>query len=156
MDQSQLVSDYTQSFLTKLGFSTDVTLTVSYDQVADNYLISLQSPEPSLLIGFHGETLSALKFALSSHLAPKLGAWPHLTVNVNDYNERRERNLYDLADSTITQVLAENQAYALPPLTPSERRLIHVYLANHPQVSTYSEGDGPSRSLIIAPKAQTA
>ena len=152
MDNQKVVSDYTSDFLSRLGFGSEVVCEVSFDPTQDNYLISLKTADPSLLIGFHGETLTAIRFALASHLARLFSAWPHVTVNVNDYNERRERSLYDLADSTVKQVLDEQRAYALPPLSPSDRRAIHVYLANHDQITTYSEGEGRTRTLIIAPK----
>jgi len=152
MDRTQVITDYTQQFLSKFNFSHDIAVSVSFNEPENRYDISLQTADPSLLIGFHGETITALQAFLNQHFHSQFGEWLSINVNVNDYNERRERSLYDLADSTVIQVLSTHRPYALPPLTPSERRLIHVYLANHPQVSTSSEGEGRSRTLIISPK----
>jgi spoIIIJ-associated protein len=152
MDQTSKVTSYVKDFLSKFNYPEPLDFSVNFDDQDNRYTIAIQTPQPSLVIGHHGENLSATKFLLSQHLHTLFGEWVNLTLNVNDYNERRERTLYELADSTISQVLSTNRPYALPPLSASERRLVHVYLANHPQVSTSSEGEGRGRTLIISPK----
>lgn len=152
MDKTQTISDYISKFISEFGFPNHITSTVTFDAPDDRYLVSLQTSEPSLLIGHHGENLTAMQFMLGQHLNTLLGEWVNITLNVNDYQERHERTLYDLADSTVTEVLKTHRPYALPPLSASDRRLIHVYLSNHPQVVTSSEGVGRERTLIISPK----
>ncbi len=152
MDKVQTITDYVTKFLSEFGFPDPITPTVAFDPADNRYLISLHAPEPSLLIGHHGENLTALQFMLGQHLNTLLGAWVNISLNVNDYQERHERTLYDLADTTVADVLGTHQPYALPPLSAADRRLIHVYLSAHPQVVTSSEGVGRDRTLIISPK----
>lgn len=152
MDNSTQVKDYTSQFLATLGLSPLPNIQVTHSQEDNSYSIHLDTPNPSLIIGFHGETITAIQFVLAQHLHSLFGDWVNISLNVNDYNERRERSLYDLADSTVSQVLATHRPYALPPLSASERRLIHMYLSEHPQVPTMSEGEGRARTLIISPK----
>lgn len=151
-DQAQLVLSYTQDFLSHLGFGDEIQVLVQFDPSQDLHQVSLQTPNPALLIGFHGETLSSLQLILGQHLHAATGVWLNLSVNVNDYRERRESSLKSLADSTVNLVLQTNQPHALPPLPANERRIVHVYLADHLQVTTSSEGIGRARSVIISPK----
>lgn len=149
-DFSQKILDYTANFLSQTGFGSEVEVGVKLEE--DIYHITLQTPSPALLIGYHGETLSALQLVLGQHLHAATGRWLNLSLNVNDYRERRATALKTLADSAINQVIASGQPHPLPPLPASERRVIHLYLTDHPQVITSSQGVGRSRSVIISPK----
>jgi len=152
MDKTQTVLDTTINFLAQMGFGDKIKPKVSFDKESDRYLILLETDNPALLIGYHGNTLSGLQLFLGQHLHQALGEWINLTVDVNDYRVRREQSLKILADSTVEKVLETNQAYILPPMPANERRVVHVYLAEHPQVTTASSGEGKQRSVIISPK----
>src|SRR3989344_3589349 len=149
-DHTQAILDYTTNFLSQTGFGSEVEVEVQFED--DVYLITLQTPSPALLIGYHGETLSSLQLVLGQHLHAAPGQWLNLSVNVNDYRERRETALKSLADSAVSQVVTSGQPHSLPPLPASERRVIHLYLTDHPHVATPSQGVGRSRSVIISPK----
>lgn len=133
-----------------MGFGDKIEVTVTLD--GDHYSVVLKAENPALLIGYHGNTLTGLQMFVSQHLHKQFDEWINLTIDVNDYKLRREQNLKSLADSTVEQVLSSNQAYILPPMIASERRIIHMYLAEHPQVTTASSGEGRDRSVIISPK----
>lgn len=153
MDHSQTVLDVATTFLDRLGFSDTVTLSVNYDAENALYQVSLETQNPGLLIGYHGETLSSLQMFLGQHLHQALGEWVNLSLNVNDYRQRRETSVFSLADSVAARVIATGQPHSLPPMPASERRLVHLRLADHPEVATSSEGVGRHRSVIISPKA---
>ncbi len=138
----------TQVFLGQLGIEAKVNVA----QVEDIYQVNLECANPGILICHHGETLFALQLLLGQHLKAKTGEWVSLAVNVNDYRERREQSLRELADNTVEQVVATGQPYTLPPMPAGERRIVHLYLADHSGVKTESMGTGRSRSVIISPK----
>lgn len=152
MDHSAAITTYTQNFLAQTGFPPEVTVKTKYDTDGNLYQILLESPNPSLVIGYHGENLSSLQLVLSQHLHSQLDEWVNLSLNVNDYRERRQSSLEALADSAVSKVLATGQAHSLPPMPAAERRIVHLYLSEHPQISTYSEGTGKTRSVIVALK----
>ncbi len=153
MDHTSNVLAQAQELLAHLGFSIDVTATVNYDKETDTYQILLQTENPSLLIGYHGENLGAMQLILNQHLHAKYSQWFNLSVNVNDYRERRQFTLHSLADTAVSRVIATGQPHSLPPMPASERRIVHLYLANHPRVDTSSQGTGRSRSVIVSAKA---
>lgn len=150
MDKIPTILQITNDFLLQMGFADTIGVDVSQED--DHYKITLKADNPALLIGYHGNTLTGLQLFLGQHLHKKFDEWVNLTVDVNDYRERREQTLKSLADTTVEQVLSSNQAYILPPMTASERRVVHMYLSEHPQVTTASSGEGRQRSVIISPK----
>jgi spoIIIJ-associated protein len=153
MNHLKSVNSAIKNFINRLGFSESVTFETKYEQESDIYQILLQTQSPSLLIGYHGENLSAMQLLLSQHLHADIGQWLNLSLNVNDYRERRQFTLHSLADTAVSRVLATGQAHSLPPMPSSERRIVHLYLAGHPRVTTSSQGIGKSRSVIISPKS---
>ena len=152
MDYLSFLQEISQQMMTQLGFGVDVTVSCRYDSDQDLYQVLIQTDKPGGIIGYHGETLSAIQLFLGQHLRTKTGIWVNLSVNVNDYRERRQSALDSLADSVVVKVVATKLPHSLPPMPTNERRLVHLHLANHPEVTTASEGLGRTRSVVISPK----
>jgi spoIIIJ-associated protein len=152
MDYLPLLQEISSQMIDQLGFGPDVKVSSHYDADQDLYQVLIQTDKPGLIIGYHGETLSALQLFLGQHLRTQTGSWVNLSVNVNDYRERRQSALDSLADSVVIKVVSTGLPHSLPPMPANERRLVHLHLANHPQVSTASEGLGRTRSVVISPK----
>jgi len=153
MDHTKIVNKTSDEFLDQLGFSDSVNVSVKYDKAGDVYQILFQTDDPSLLIGYHGDNLFALQSFIGMHLHSHLDDWVNLSLNVNDYRERREFTIHSLADTAVSRVLATGQPHSLPPMSAGERRIVHLYLSNHPRVSTASQGVGKNRSVVISPKS---
>lgn len=153
MDHITKITKYTNEFLNQLGFSDDVSVKVNYDKPNNLYQILLETQDPSLLIGYHGDNLFAMQSLLGIHFHSQFDEWLNLSLNVNDYRERREFTLHSLADTAVSRVLATGHPHSLPPMSASERRLVHLYLSNHPRVSTASQGVGRGRCVIVSSKS---
>lgn len=151
-DHSEAILKAAQDLLGFLNLGPQTTVEVSFDTESNTYSVSIQTPTPALIIGYHGETLAAVQNLLSQHVFSKESVWPTLSVNVNDYRERRKEAVTALADSAVSRVVATGEAHSLPPMPAGERRLVHMHLQDHPQVTTASEGIGRTRSIIISPK----
>ena len=152
MDHTTVISKYTIQFLQALGFDDRVKVTVNFDKTNNLYQVLFTTEEPSLLIGYHGDNLFSMQSLLGLHLHAKLDEWVNLSLNVNDYRERREFTLHSLADTAVSRVLATGQSHSLPPMSSAERRVVHLYLSNHPRVSTLSQGMGRNRYIVVSPK----
>lgn len=114
--------------------------------------INLEPPDPGVLIGYHGETLSSFQLILSMITYRKLGEWTKILVDVGDYRQRREEQLQAMALNAAKRVKFSGESYAMPYLAPAERRIVHLILADHPDVITESEGEGRNRRIIVKPK----
>jgi spoIIIJ-associated protein len=111
------------------------------------------SPEDSgVMIGFHGEKIDALQLLLSLMYNHGQTDFKPVRLDINGYRARRAEGLNELADKAASQALESGREIILPPLSPSERRLVHVHLSTRQDVATYSEGEGRNRRLIIRPQ----
>lgn len=134
----------------KLGFDK---LKFSLKKEEEAIRIDLRAGEEAgLLIGYHGEILGALQLILGLMFYKILGEWQKIVVNVDDYLERRQQQLQELAREAAERVEASGKSEVLPFLSANERRIIHEFLASNPRVATESVGEGKERRLIISPK----
>lgn len=153
MDQKQQdkAGELVTNILKFLEVPEDV---VSYSYTGDTFKVQVNLPDDQsgVFIGYHGETISSLQLILGLVISQRLGDWHRVEVNIGDYQERRKENIVNLADNAVNRVLATGKEVMLPNLTPAERRLVHMHLADHPQVSSESRGQDPYRQLMIVPK----
>jgi spoIIIJ-associated protein len=76
-------------------------------------------------------------------------------LDINGYREKRLQALVAMAEKAAEQAVHSGREILLPALPSSERRLIHLHLQGHAEVTTYSEGVGRSRRLVVRPKNVT-
>ncbi|MCL5095614.1 MAG: KH domain-containing protein [Patescibacteria group bacterium] len=129
-----------------------VEATIEVSEKEDVYEVQIETEDTGILIGYHGETLTSLQLILSLILYKRLGSWLRLIVNVGDWRQKREEVLKQMALSAAERVIATDEAMVLPNLSSFERRIVHLILADHPKVTSSSEGEGVERKLIIKPK----
>jgi len=119
----------------------------------DIFVIQIQTGQPGILIGYHGQTLSAIQLLLGMMLFKKLNEWVRVLVNVGDYREKRKEMLENMAKAAAAKVKTSGQAHRLPPMPSIERRIVHLSLADDQQLETASEGEGRDRHIVIKPKS---
>lgn len=116
------------------------------------YIEGLDEETVGLLIGRRGETLRSLQFLLNTIVQRHADRWPHLTVDVGNYRQRRQESLEGLARRVAEQVRASRRPQTLEPMQAYERRIVHMALRADPSVYTESEGVGESRRITVFPK----
>ena len=123
----------------------------------ETFRINIESEEPSLLIGHHGENIHALQNLLRVILWNKRPEEKvNVIVDIDNYRKRQEDNVISLAERKVEAALKTNEVQSLPPMSPYFRRIIHLYLAEKYQdVTTESVGEGDFRYLTIKPKVPT-
>ena len=115
-------------------------------------VIEVQGEDSGILIGKRGETLQAFQYIVNLALSGSVGQHPLVLVDVEKYRERRSRSLEALAARVAERVLASGRPITLEPMPASERRVIHMALAEHPSVTTQSAGDGNQRKITVMPR----
>lgn len=149
-ETTSLLNSEILALIKDMGVETEME--TKTDEEAKTFSIHLDSPEAALLIGFHGETLQSLQL-IFSFLAHKLiGEWYKVSVDVGDYKQKREEQLRKLALNLAVKAKLSGEAQIIPNLNANERRLIHLVLAENPDVLSESEGEGRQRVLVIKPK----
>jgi len=115
-------------------------------------ILDVTGNDLGILIGRRGETLRALQYMTRLMLSRKLERWEPVIVDVESYRVRRRRSLRQLADRMAERVAFSQQRVVLEAMPANERRIIHIALRDHPQVTTTSIGEGDHRKVTILPK----
>jgi len=125
-------------------------LTITKDET-DSYQaqINLDDQDTGVLIGYHGDTIASLQLILGIMLYKQTGSWNRLIVNINDYRQKRQESLEKMAQDTAQKVKFSGEPIALFNLNPYERRIIHNYLNEYPEVATESQGEDKNRHLVV-------
>ena len=111
----------------------------------------VEGDDAGLLIGRRGETLQALQFITRVITNNKTGNRSIISVDVEGYNERRDQSLINLADRVAQRVVRTGRQIELEPMTPTERRVIHMSLAENGNVYTESSGICDGSRIVILP-----
>ena len=107
--------------------------------------------ELGILIGRRGQTLDALQAICYRAAARGQSDRKRVTIDAAGYRERRREVLEEEAEAAAARAERNGEPVRLEPMSASERRMVHEYLKDRPEVETYSEGDEPDRRLVIAP-----
>ena len=131
-------------------------MNVEYEivKIADNELkIRVYGDAAASLIGHRGETLDALQYlSLLVVNANRGDEYIRVTVDAEDYRERREKTLIGLAYRMAKQASTTGRPVHMEPMNPAYRRIIHTALQDSKNVKTESAGDGNDRHVVIIPK----
>lgn len=104
------------------------------------------------LIGYRGETLDSLQTILNYSLNKGREEYVKIILDIENYRQKREKTLINLAKSIASTVIRERKSITLEPMTPLERKIIHSTLQNNNKVETKSIGEEPYRKIIISLK----
>jgi spoIIIJ-associated protein len=119
-----------------------------------NIHVDIRGNDLSVLIGRRSETLSAFQYIASLIVGKEEEQFVQLTVDVEGYRDRREKQLIQMANRMADQVTKSGRRQTLEPMPSAERRIIHIALREHPAVKTESTGEEPYRKVMILPKEE--
>ncbi|MDE2785618.1 MAG: Jag N-terminal domain-containing protein [Chloroflexota bacterium] len=141
-----------QRILTAVGADVDVTLRSEHDELAGGPVIDINGPDSGLLIGRRGNTLHSLQFIVQSIVRQQFEEDVRVALDVEQYRQRREDSLREMADRVADRVAQTGRSITLEPMTPSDRRVIHLYLGERDGIRTESVGYGDARKVQIIPE----
>ena len=147
--------EYLQEVIAKMGVEN---VTFSAVQKGEATIIRLDGEHLGALIGRRGETMESLSY-LASLVANRLeGDYIKLGLDVAGYRDKRESDLTALAQRIGAKVRKTGRSFAMEPMNPYERRIIHSAIGKMEGVRSESKGEGRDRRVVIystAPDAQT-
>ncbi len=112
-------------------------------------LVDIRGDDLSVLIGRRAETLNALQYILALIVSKEADKWVQVVVDVEGYRARRERQLRQLARRMAEQAVRTGKRQVLEPMSSAERRIVHLELRDHPDVTSESVGEEPNRKVTI-------
>lgn len=131
------------------GMGIDARIEV-YD-AGDFVAVDVATDQAGLFIGQKGETIDALQHLANISVFKDREVWKRLVVDSEGYRQRRVEAVQGIAHRMARRVIREKRPIQLPPMNASERRVVHVYLKENEQVSTFSEGMGENRRVTVSP-----
>lgn len=152
------ILDHTESVVSKLiamlGLEAQVSAHYGETDRDDRRYINVdvRGSDLSVLIGRRSETLNAFQYVASLIIGKDTQQFIQLTVDVEGYRDRREKQLVQMAKRMADQVAKNGRKQTLEPMPSAERRIIHIALRDHPAVMTESAGEEPYRKVVIYPK----
>jgi len=129
-----------------------VEATVAVEMRDEEVVLSITNAPEGLLIGRKGQVLDALEYVLNRIITKSEEGDAHLALDVEGYRERRRKSLEALALRLGERAKRRRRPVALSPLSPRDRRVIHLTLEGDPLVTTRSMGRGYFRRLYIVPE----
>lgn len=114
-------------------------------------ILDVVGADLAVLIGRHGRVLEALHTLVVSMTNKTLGYRYPVVVDVESYRNRQRQKIEGLARSAAARAARQKVAVKLRPMTPYERRIVHITLRDDPRVTTGSEGREPSRQVVVTP-----
>ena len=150
MDKAKTIKSEVEELLKKMIDKFEVE---AQEEDSIFHVIIKTEEEAPTVIGRHGETIRAIQKILEVVLFKKFAEPLDLLVNVNDYREKQVERLEGIAKEIAERVTNEKREAPVRSFSSYERKIIHEYIAkNYPELTSYSEGEGRDRHLIVAPK----
>ncbi|MGC1380380.1 MAG: R3H domain-containing nucleic acid-binding protein [Candidatus Baltobacteraceae bacterium] len=142
--------DLLREILERMGVgSTEI----DYLSRPEGEYLEIGGPHLGMLIGRHGNTLEALNLIFNNiYNAGVRNNRHYYTIDAEGYRAHRADQLKNLALATLERALRDHAAQRLEPMLPSERKIVHLALADSELVRTESEGEEPERFVVIHPR----
>ena len=145
----ELATSFIFGLMEKMGVEGQVTVLPQVE--CDQLRLELSGPDMGPIIGRRGDTLDAIQYLGSLVLNNALDEHVRLSVDTENYREKRSESLERLARKMAMKVVKSHRSMTLEPMNPYERRIIHAALQDFNGVTTYSTGTEPNRRVVIAP-----
>ena len=153
-DMAEKAREVLETLLTMMGVTASVVPqskpSVEGEQGATAPIaFNIEGDDLGILIGRRGQTLACLQYLVRLIVAYQVKAWMPIIIDVEGYKQRRYEALQALAWRIAERVKIKGVSFTLEPMPAYERRIIHMALADHPDVTTQSTGVDEARRVII-------
>ena len=148
-EAAERVRELLERIADEAHIDAEIRVTEDPDSILGEFLGG--GDEIGALIGHHGQTIDAIQ-----HIAYRVAfrgshARKRLVIDASGYRERRAMALRAAGDQAAEAALRDRRAIRLDPMSALERKVVHEHLKARRDVETYSEGEEPSRRLVVAP-----
>ncbi len=131
----------------ELGLEAEVSVSEDEGEIRGQ----VEGEEVGLLIGRHGQTIDAVQLLCYQAAFRGRQERKRVTVDAAGYRERQGEALRRRADMAAEDALRDGREIEMDPMGPNERRVVHEHLRDRPELETHSEGDEPTRFVVVSP-----
>lgn len=149
-ERSREALAFTSDVIEKMGMDCDVSLDHPDEDSTDIH-IHVTGPDAGRIIGKKGQVLAAVQFIVNRAMNRPGLERRYVSVDADGYRSRREDSLASMARRLGKQAVSDGQIITFEPMSPRDRRVVHLALAKFEGVVTKSEGEGDDRRVQIIP-----
>jgi spoIIIJ-associated protein len=150
---AEVAQSVLEELLTRMGVAASVVAQsgapAEEGEAANPATLDIEGDDLGILIGRRGQTLASLQYIVRLIVGHRTEFWKPVVIDVEGYKQRRYERLQSLAWRLAEQVKVRKVPFTLEPMLAYERRIIHLALADHPDITTESIGEGESRRVVI-------
>lgn len=146
-DEAVRLRTFLDRVLRELGLQAQIRIT----ETADELHAEITGEDLGIFIGRRGQTIDAVEYLASIAVFPGLHSRKHVELDAEGYKERRQRQIERVAQRKAQEVVKRGRPVQLAPMTPAERKIVHLTLKGRDDVTTASQGREPNRSVVISP-----
>ena len=146
-EEEKKIVEFTNKVLELSGFD----LEAAAEQTEEGFKVNVRGSDVALLLGHNAELLDALEYLANRVLTRATGQETRVLFDSGNYRARREKELRLMAEKAAEKVRTERRPFSFDPMSPNERRIIHLALADDSTVKTESQGGGLDRKVTIYP-----
>jgi len=151
-ERSQEALEFARDVILKMGMDCDVLLQErEEDDESGDIHIQVTGPDAGRIIGKKGQVLAAVQFIVNRAMNRPGLERRYVSVDADGYRSRREDSLASMARRLGRQAVSDGQIITFEPMSPRDRRVVHLALAKFDGVVTKSEGEGDDRRVQIIP-----
>ncbi len=136
--------------LEHMSFGDELEEIEAHQGTTSRFSVKLKG-EANLLIGERGVNLAALEHLLKKIIHKKTGEGYKFTLDINDYRMKRLEDLKQDVKSAAKEVRLYRKEVPMRPMSSFERRIVHLLLAEYPDITTESIGEESERYVVIKP-----
>ena len=140
-----------RAILERIVEALDLDASVDVSEEERQITGTIDGEDVAPLIGRRGQTIDAVQFICYRAATRGSENRKRVIVDAGGYRERRRVELEDQAERAAARASEAGKEIELEPMTPSERKVVHDFLAERSGIETFSEGDEPDRCVIVAP-----
>ncbi|MEK7598127.1 MAG: R3H domain-containing nucleic acid-binding protein [Patescibacteria group bacterium] len=149
--ETSIIQEAIQELVEKMGFACEIEIGAEPQIETETQVFNIKTDESNFLIGQYGSNLQSLQHIARILVRQKLTGKTKFILDVNFYQQEKNASLGKFAQSMAEQALREKRAIALRPMSPYERRVVHMELSTNPRIKTESIGEGIERKVVISP-----
>ena len=160
-DVAEVARDIIETLISKMGTSAEVEiktgeLVMPGSEAESSLVFNIKGDDLGMLIGRRGQILTSIQYLIRLMVSQRTKVYTPVVIDVNGYRQRRFEALRSMAMHMAEQVRQKQMPFSLEPMTAFDRRIIHLILADHPDVTTKSIGLGDNRKVVIILKENEA
>lgn len=115
----------------------------------ETFKITIEGDDLSFLIGYRGESLNALQTLLGMMIFNESDEWAHIILDINGYRDSRQDKIEDMTKNFIDRVRFHKADVEMPSMNSYERRQVHLFVEEYPDVISESTGEGRARRVVL-------